>query len=156
MYSQKINLKIFKLIECRLPLICLIKSPLHNICQSLKSDIILLLQLGLAPDCPLFVDVLHHAVDVGGQQVVHLVAQGRLAQQLGALDQVADGHVEVSVATGPVGNLAEGKRHENILRKLDIIFSMMRVRQQYDISTLVCLSTRLTPFLFMATNRSSG
>ena len=27
--------------------------------------------------------------DVGGQQVVHLVAQGSLAQQLGALHQVA-------------------------------------------------------------------
>ena len=127
-----------------------------HINPSLKSNIIILLfDLGSAPDCPLFVDVLHHAVDVGGQQVVHLVAQRGLAQQLGALDKVAYGHVEVGVATGPVGNLAEGKRHENILRLFDIIFLMMRRVRQY-VCTLVCLSTRLTPFLLMATNRSSG
>ena len=33
----------------------------------------------------LLVHVGEHEADVGGQQVVHLVAQGRLAQQLGAL-----------------------------------------------------------------------
>ena len=105
--------KISKLIECR----PLLKFTQSASLQSSKSDILLLvLDLGSAPDCPLFVDVLHHAVDVGGQQVVHLVAQGRLAQQLRALDKVANGHVEVSVTTRPVGNLAEGKRHENILR----------------------------------------
>ena len=73
-----------------------------------------LLQLFLAPDCALLVDVLHHGEDVGGEQVVHFVAQRRLAQQLGhgrdktptwdplltylgSPDKVADGHVEVGV-----------------------------------------------------------
>ena len=86
------------------------------IIQSLKSNILLLLlDLGSAPDCPLLVDVLHHTVDVGGQQVVHLVAQRSLAQQFGALDEVPNGHMEVRVTAGPVGNLAEGKGHQNIL-----------------------------------------
>lgn len=108
-----------KQIECRPPFLCLTKPP------SLKSDILLLLHHGSAPHRPLFVDVLHHAVDVGGQQVVHLVAQRGLAQQLGAFDKVAYGHVEVSVTTRPVGNLAEGKSHENILRLFVISFTMM-------------------------------
>ena len=106
-----------KQIECRPPFLCLTKPP------SLKSDILLLLHHGSAPHRPLFVDVLHHAVDVGGQQVVHLVAQRGLAEQLGALDKVAYGHVEVGVATGPVGNLAEGKRDQNILRWFEIILA---------------------------------
>ena len=40
-----------------------------------------------------------HMSNVGGQEVVHLVAQGGLAQQLGPSDQVPDGHMEVGVAT---------------------------------------------------------
>ena len=106
--------KIFKLIECR----PLLKFTQSASLQSSKSDILLLvLDLGSAPDCPLFVDVLHHAVDVGGQQVVHLVAQRGLAEQLGALDKVAYGHVEVSVATGPVGDPGEWMSYQNVLQK---------------------------------------
>lgn len=51
---------------------------------------------------PLFVHVGQHEGDVGGEQVIHLVAEGGLAQQLGAAHQVADCHVEVRVARGPV------------------------------------------------------
>ena len=64
----------------------------------------------------LFVHICQHQTDVGGQQVIHLVAQGRLAEQLGAPDQVADGHVEVSVATGPVRNPGEGMSDQNLLQ----------------------------------------
>ena len=57
--------------------------------QSKPHILLLLLDLLDPPDGALLVDVVHHAVGVGGQQVVHLVAQGSLAQQLGALHQVA-------------------------------------------------------------------
>lgn len=36
-----------------------------------------------------------HEADVGGEQVVHLVAEGGLAEEPAAPDQVPDGHVEV-------------------------------------------------------------
>ena len=56
----------------------------------------------------LLVHICQHETDVGSEQVIHFVAQGRLAEELGAPDQVADGHVEVCVATGPVGDPCEG------------------------------------------------
>ena len=55
--------------------------------------------------------------DVGGEQIVHLVAQRGLAEELGAPDEVADGHVEVSVATGPVGDPGEGMSDQDVLEK---------------------------------------
>ena len=36
-----------------------------------------------------------HEADVGGEQVVHLVAEGRLTEEAAAPDQVANRHVEV-------------------------------------------------------------
>ena len=65
----------------------------------------------------LFVHICQHQTDVGGQQVIHLVAKRRLAEQLGAPDQVADGHVEVSVATGPVGDAGEWMSYQDVLQK---------------------------------------
>ena len=65
----------------------------------------------------MFVHICQHQTDVGGQQVIHLVPQGCLAQQLGAPDQVADGHVEVSVATGPVRNPGEWMSYQDVLQK---------------------------------------
>lgn len=41
--------------------------------------------------------------------------QGGLAEQLASSDQVADGYMEVRVATAPVGDLGEGVSDENIL-----------------------------------------
>ena len=62
---QKINLKVFNY-------------------YSLQSNFIILIILNHVlldpPDRPLLVDVLHHGVGVGGQQVVHLVPQGSLTQ----------------------------------------------------------------------------
>ena len=54
------------------------------------------------PKSFLFVHVGQHQADVGGQQIVHLVAQGGLTQQLGAPHQVTYRHMEVCVAAGPV------------------------------------------------------
>ena len=65
----------------------------------------------------LFVHICQHKTDVGGQQVIHLVPQRGLAEQLGAPDQVADGHVEVGVATGPVGDPGEGMSYQDVLEK---------------------------------------
>lgn len=65
---------------------------------------------------PLLVHVRKHEGNVGGQQVVHLVAEGRFAQQLGAAHQVADRHVEVRVARRPVGNAREWMSHQNLLQ----------------------------------------
>ena len=72
--------------------------------------------LSLDPQRLLLVHVGQHETDVGGQEVVHLIAQRGLTQQLGASDQIADGHMEVSVATGPVGDPGEGVGHQHILK----------------------------------------
>lgn len=41
--------------------------------------------------------------------------QGGLTEQLASSHQVANGYVEVRVATAPVGDLGEGMSDENIL-----------------------------------------
>ena len=64
----------------------------------------------------LLVHICQHETDVGSEQVIHFVAQGRLAEQLGAPHQVPDGHVEVGVATGPVGDPCEGMSYQNVLQ----------------------------------------
>jgi len=68
-----------------------------------------------AAKCALFVECGEHETDVWCQQVVHLVAQRGLAEQLAAAHEVADGHVEVGVATAPVGDLGEGVGHQDVL-----------------------------------------
>ena len=77
----------------------------------------LALQLLPSSDCSLLVDGFHHRERVAGQHVVHLVPQRRLTQQLRATHQVADGHVEVGVPAGPVGDACEGVGDQNILRR---------------------------------------
>lgn len=52
----------------------------------------------------MFVHVRQQEADIRGKQVIHLVAQGRFAEQLVAPHQVANGHVEVRVAAAPVGD----------------------------------------------------
>ena len=69
----------------------------------------------LHPERLLLVHVGEHEGDVGGEEVVHLVAERGLARQLGAPHQVSDGHVEVGVPTRPVGDPSEGVSHQNIL-----------------------------------------
>ena len=64
----------------------------------------------------MFVHICQHETDVGCEQVIHLVPEGRLAEELGAPDQVADGHVEVGVATGPVGYPGEGMSDQDVLK----------------------------------------
>ena len=63
----------------------------------------------------LLVHICQHETDVGSEQVIHFVAQGRLAEQLGAPHQVPDGHVEVGVARRPVGDPGEGVRYQYVL-----------------------------------------
>ena len=69
----------------------------------------------LNPHGLLLVHVGEHERDIAGEEVVHLVAERGLAEQLGAPHQIADRHVEVRVAGGPVGNARERVRHQNIL-----------------------------------------
>ena len=59
---------------------------------------------------PLAVHGGEHEGDVGGEEVVHLVPEGGLAEQATPTDEVADGHVEIVGATAPVGDLGEGVR----------------------------------------------
>ena len=49
-----------------------------------------------------------HEGDVGGEKVIHLVAQAGLTEQSATPYQVADGHVEVVGPTAPVGDLGKG------------------------------------------------
>ena len=65
----------------------------------------------------MLVHVCQHERDVTGEEIIHFVAEAGLAQQLGAAHQVADGHVEVGVPTGPVGDACEGVGDQNILRR---------------------------------------
>ena len=76
---------------------------------------VLLPQL-LDPEGLLLVHVGEHEGDVGGEQVVHLVAQGRLAEQLGSPHEVPDGHVEVGVARRPVADAGERVGHQDLLQ----------------------------------------
>ncbi len=64
----------------------------------------------------LLVHIGQHERDVGGEEVVHLVAQRGLAEQLRAAHKVADRHVEVGVAGGPVGNPGKRVCHEYLLK----------------------------------------
>ena len=70
----------------------------------------------LNPHGFLLIHVGEHERDVTREQVVHLVAKGGLAQQLGSSHQIADCHVEVRVARGPVRNAREWVRHQDILK----------------------------------------
>ncbi len=74
----------------------------------------------LDPDGLLLVHVGEHERDVAGEEVVHLVAERRLAQQLGAAHQIADRHVEVRVARGPVRDACERLRHQHVLRQITL------------------------------------
>ncbi len=60
---------------------------------------------------------IQHQGDVGGEQVVHLVAERGFAQQFRSSYQVADSHVEVSVARRPVGDARERVSHQNVLQR---------------------------------------
>jgi hypothetical protein len=71
----------------------------------------------LDPHGLLLVHVCEHERDVAGEQVVHLVAERRLAEELGAPDEVADRHVEVGVARRPVGDARERVRNQNLLKR---------------------------------------
>ena len=54
--------------------------------------------------------------DVGGQQVVHLVAQGGLEHQLGVGGGVPHGQVEEGGSTDPVNDVTEGKGGQQVLK----------------------------------------
>ena len=82
-----------------------------------------------------------HEGDVAGQKVVHFVSQGGLTQKLGSSDQVTDGHMEVGVARGPVGDAREGMGHQNVLEKKrddsDIFyFGKLRPRENFSYEPL--------------------
>ena len=53
--------------------------------------------------------------DVGGEQVVHLVAERGLEHQLGVGAGVPDGEVEEGRAAHPVDNVTEGERGQQVL-----------------------------------------
>ena len=53
--------------------------------------------------------------DVGGEQIVHLVAQRGLEHQLGVGAGVPDREVEEGRAAHPVDNVTEGQRGQQVL-----------------------------------------
>ena len=57
--------------------------------------------------------------DVGGEQVVHLVAERGLEHQLGVGAGVPDGEVEEGRAAHPVDNVTEGERGQQVLTTLE-------------------------------------
>lgn len=65
----------------------------------------------------MLIHVGQHEGNVGGEQVIHLIAEGGFAEQLGAPHQVAYGHVEIGIARRPVGDAGEGVRYKDILKK---------------------------------------
>ncbi len=65
---------------------------------------------------PLSVDGGEHEGDVGGEEVVHLVAQTGLTQEATTPHQTANGHVEVVGAATPVGDFGERVNVEDFLR----------------------------------------
>lgn len=69
----------------------------------------------LNPHAPLLVQIGQHQRYVRGQQVVHFVPERRLAEQLRAAHQVADGHVEVGVSGRPVRYSGKGVGHQKLL-----------------------------------------
>ena len=74
----------------------------------------------LNPHGFLLIHVGEHEWDVTREQVVHLVAEGGFAQQLGASHQISDCHMEVRVTGGPVRNAREWVRHQNILKRNNV------------------------------------
>lgn len=66
---------------------------------------------------PLSVHVCQYHGDVGGEQVVHLVSEARLAEQPAASNQTTDGDVEVVWSAAPVGDLREWVGCENFLKE---------------------------------------
>ena len=53
--------------------------------------------------------------DVWGEEVVHLVPEGRLTQQPAPPHKVADGDVEVVIARAPVADLGEWVYGQDVL-----------------------------------------
>lgn len=68
-----------------------------------------------APGAPLPAHDREHLANVGSQEVIHLVSQGRLTEQLAPAHQVPDGDMEVRVATAPVGDLGKGMSGQDVL-----------------------------------------
>ena len=63
-----------------------------------------------------FVRVSQDMSNVRGEEVVHLVRQGRLEHELRVGGGVPDGEVEEGGSTGPVDDVAEGESGEEFLR----------------------------------------
>ena len=74
-------------------------------------------QLLLDPHWLLLVHVGQHQRNVGGQEVVHFVAQRRLTQQFGASNQVTNGHVEIGVTRWPIWNSGKWMGHQDFLKR---------------------------------------
>ena len=66
---------------------------------------------------PLAVHVSEDHGDIGGEEIVHLIAEARLTEEPASSNQTPDCDVEVVGATAPVGDLGERVGSQNFLEK---------------------------------------
>ena len=68
----------------------------------------------------LFLGVLgsKHEGYVGGEEVIHLVGQGRLQGQLGEGGRVPDGEAEAGGGAGPVHDVGQGEGGQHVLQEV--------------------------------------
>ena len=76
--------------------------------------------------------------DVGGGQVVHLVAQRGLEHQLGVGAGVPDREVEEGWAAHPVDNVTEGQRGQQVLTLVRLSFSVYLRIYIYIAKNIIC------------------
>ena len=76
--------------------------------------------------------------DVGGQQIIHLVAQRGLEHQLGVGAGVPDREVEEGRAAHPVDNVTEGQRGQQVLTLVRLSFSVHLRIYIYIAKNIIC------------------
>ena len=79
--------------------------------------------------------------DVGGEQVVHLVAERGLEHQLGVGAGVPDGEVEEGRAAHPVDNVTEGERGQQVLTLVaQLVYLRIYI---YIAKSIICAWTKV-------------
>ena len=81
--------------------------------------------------------------DVGGEQIVHLVAQRGFEHQLGVGARVPDREVEEGWAAHPVDNVTEGQRGQQVLTLVRPSFSIYLCIYIYIAKNISCAWTKV-------------
>lgn len=73
---------------------------------------------------------IQHQRDVGGEQIVHLVAERGFAKQFRSSYKITDSHVEVSIARRPVGDARERMSHQYVLQHYQVLILVFFKRKK--------------------------